>query len=118
MVSIKWSLSLGAHDLDAVALPIRLAIAPADMEFVGLGTYGHDVVKAGEFVYIDDAGRIVCRLDVVQAEFSKVRTGTSNVVVIVEGTSAHGQDTFGAARRELIELIEEYGCDDAVGSRG
>jgi DNA/RNA-binding domain of Phe-tRNA-synthetase-like protein len=110
LVSIKWLLSLGAHDHGAVAFPIQLTVVREALAFTGLGTYGRGVVNAGEFAYVDGRGRVICRLDVVQAEFSKVTAATSHVVVIVEGTSSHDRTVLDAARAELIDLIGEY-CD-------
>ena len=108
MVSVRWLLSLGAHDLRAVSLPIRLTIVPGDMTFTPLGTSASGSVGPGEFAYVDDGGRVICRLDVIQAEFSKVTAATTGVVVIVEGTSSHDGAAFSAARTELVELIGEF----------
>ena len=108
MVSVRWLLSLGAHDLRAVSLPIRLTIVPGDMTFTPLGTSASGSVRPGEFAYVDDGGRVICRLDVIQAEFSKVTAATTGVVVIVEGTSSHDGAAFSAARTELVELIGEF----------
>jgi len=108
MVSVRWLLSLGAHDLRAVSLPIRLTIVPGDMTFTPLGTSASGDVGPGEFAYVDDGGRVICRLDVIQADFSKVTAATTGVVVIVEGTSSHDGAGFSAARTELVELIGEF----------
>jgi len=108
MVSVRWLLSLGAHDLRAVSLPIRLTIVPGDMTFTPLGTSASANVGPGEFAYVDDGGRVICRLDVIQADFSKVTAATTGVVVIVEGTSSHDGAGFSAARTELVELIGEF----------
>ena len=108
LVSVRWLLSLGAHDLRAVSLPIRLTIVPGEMTFTPLGTSASGSVRPGEFAYVDDGGRVICRLDVIQAEFSKVTAATTAVVVIVEGTSSHDGAAFSAARTELVELIGEF----------
>lgn len=108
MVSIEWLLSLGAHDLHQVALPIRLERAREDRAFIPLGASREAVVKAGEFAYVDAGDRVVCRLDVIQAAFSKITTKTSNAVAIVEGTKWHSQATFEGARSQLVEAIHEY----------
>jgi len=92
----------------AVSLPIRLTIVPGDMTFTPLGTSASGNVGPGEFAYVDDGGRVICRLDVIQADFSKVTAATTGVVVIVEGTSSHDGAGFSAARTELVELIGEF----------
>ena len=108
MVSVRWLLSLGAHDLRAVSLPLRLTIVPDEMTFTPLGTSESISVRPGEFAYLDAGGRVVCRLDVIQAEFSKVTAASTDVVVIVEGTSSHDGAALLAARTELVELIGEF----------
>jgi DNA/RNA-binding domain of Phe-tRNA-synthetase-like protein len=108
MVSVTRLLSLGAHDLQAVTPPIRLAIVPCDMTFTPLGTSERISLRPGEFAYLDDGGRVICRLDVIQAEFSKVTAASTDVVVIVEGTSSHDGAALLAARTELVELIGEF----------
>jgi DNA/RNA-binding domain of Phe-tRNA-synthetase-like protein len=108
MISVRWLLSLGAHDLQAVSLPIHLTIVPGEMTFTPLGASASGSVSPGEFAYVDDGGRVICRLDVIQAEFSKVTAVTTGVVVILEGTSAHDGAAFSAARTELVEVIGEF----------
>jgi DNA/RNA-binding domain of Phe-tRNA-synthetase-like protein len=108
MVSIKRLLSLGTHDLAALALPIHLKIVRDDLAFMGLGRYGRGVAKTGEFAYVDGRDRVICRLDVIQAEFSKITAATSDVVVIIEGTTSHDRTALDAARADLIDVIGEY----------
>jgi DNA/RNA-binding domain of Phe-tRNA-synthetase-like protein len=108
MVSVRWLLSLGAHDLRAVSLPIRLTIVPGEVTFTPLRAAASGSVRPGEFAYVDDGGRVICRLDLIQAEFSKVTAASTGVVVIVEGTSSHDGAAFSAARTELVELIGEF----------
>jgi DNA/RNA-binding domain of Phe-tRNA-synthetase-like protein len=108
MVSIKWLLSLGAHDRQAVSLPIQLTIVPRELTFTPLGASASGSVRPGEFAYLDGGGRVMCRLDLIQADFSKVTAAAGDVVVIVEGTSSHDRAAFSAARADLINLIAEF----------
>jgi DNA/RNA-binding domain of Phe-tRNA-synthetase-like protein len=108
VVSVNHSLSVGAHDLDVLALPVRLALMQQDTEFVPLQQSTVKRAKAGEFAYVDARNRVICRLDVIQADFSKVGADTTNVLVIVEGTRWHPPQAFAAAHRELIELVQRY----------
>jgi DNA/RNA-binding domain of Phe-tRNA-synthetase-like protein len=108
MVSVEGLLSLGAHDLEAVALPIHLRIASRDESFAPLGSYGGGDVRRGEFAYFDARQRVVCRLDLVQAEFSKITARTSGAVLIVEGTRAHDRQIFEKASHALMKLASDY----------
>jgi DNA/RNA-binding domain of Phe-tRNA-synthetase-like protein len=108
MVSVDCRLSLGAHDLATVALPIRLAVAVDDTPFTPLGAYGPGHVRRGEFGYVDARDRVICRLDLVQAEFSKITERTSDVVLIVEGIrAAHDPRLFERAAGALGRLVRE-----------
>ena len=49
-------------------------------------------VAVGEYGYVDAKDRVLCRLDVLQADFSKVTAGTVNALLIIEGTTAHSPD--------------------------
>src|SRR5207247_1692389 len=62
-------------------------------------------VVHGEYGYVDGAGRVLCRLDVLQADFSKVTTATMNALLIVEGTAAHLPDVLRTACTEVMEQV-------------
>ncbi len=96
LVSIRTSCSLGAHDLDKITLPVSLRLLD-----------GSDV---------DAANRLLCRLDVLQADFSKVTEATVNALVIVEGTTAHGAQLMRQAFADLAEVVTRYcgGAGDVI----
>ena len=101
LVSIRTRLSLGAHDVDRLTLPVRLQVFPHEKAFVPLGNTEEQIVGAGEFGYIDAADRVLCRLDARQADFSKVTATTQNVLLIVEGTVTHGAALLSEAMAEV-----------------
>src|ERR671922_220908 len=59
-----------------------------------LGRAEPQSVAAGEYGYVDARGRLLCRLDVVQADFSKVTADTVNALLIIEGNPAHPPETL------------------------
>ena len=63
---------------------------------------------AGEYGYVDASNRLLCRLDILQADFSKVTEATSNVLLIVEGTAAHPLQDLRQAFTDVIELVICY----------
>ncbi len=103
LVSMRSRCSLGAHDLDLIELPVALRLLTGNESFAPLGRTAPEPVKAGEYGYVDARGRVLCRLDVLQAEFSKVTEKTTKALLIVEGTASHGE---GAVRRALAEAVE------------
>ena len=114
LISLRYFLSLGAHDLDALAVPVQLRRTHEGERFTPLNG-ASEVLPAGEFAYVDAEGRIICRLDVLQADFSKITPRTKNAFVIVEGTVEHDRRTFFDAAEELIDLIGRY-CGGSVDS--
>src|SRR4029077_12602359 len=82
LVSLRSSCSLGAHDLDRIALPVSLRLLTGEESFTPLGTDRPAPVTAGEYGYVDASNRLLCRLDVLQADFSKVTEATVNALLI------------------------------------
>src|SRR5262249_28840347 len=86
LVSVRTLCSLGAHDLDRFAPPATLRLLTGSESFTPLGSDKPVSVTPGEFGYVDAMNRVLCRLDVLQAEFSKVTMHTVNALLIVEAT--------------------------------
>jgi DNA/RNA-binding domain of Phe-tRNA-synthetase-like protein len=108
LVSIRSSLSLGAHDLDNIAPPVALRLLTGRESFTPLGRTAPETLTAGEYGYVDALDRVLCRLDVLQADFSRVTTATVNAMLIVEGTAEHAPDVFRQAFADAIELVTRY----------
>lgn len=89
LVSVRTRFSLGAHDLNQLALPVTLRLLRGDERFQALGDREETAVTPGEFAYVDAEQRVICRLDSRQADFSKVTRQTSQALLIIEGTVAH-----------------------------
>src|SRR5262249_46637606 len=67
LVSVRSFCSLGANVLDRIAPPVSLCLFPQARAFTPLGATTKAAVNAGEYGYVDASGRVLCRLDVVQA---------------------------------------------------
>ena len=105
LMSLRFKASLGAHDLDRIALPVELRLLVGDEPFTLLGQTEAVAVVAGEFGYVDGANRLLCRLDVVQADFSKVTASTSDALLIIEATTAHDEATREELLRETVAIV-------------
>ena len=108
LVSVRSSCSLGAHDLDRIALPVTLRFLNGSESFTPLGSDQPVSVTAGEYGYVDSSNRLLCRLDVLQADFSKVIEATTNVLLIVEGTAAHSAEHLHKTFEDVMELVIRY----------
>lgn len=108
LVSIRSRCSLGAHDLDTLALPVALRLLTGRESFTPLGRDKEMATIPGEYGYVDAQERLLCRLDLFQAEFSKVTTSTVNALLIVEGTTAHSPEVLRQTFTEAIERVTHY----------
>jgi DNA/RNA-binding domain of Phe-tRNA-synthetase-like protein len=110
LVSVRTFCSLGAHDLDRIALPVTLRLLTGRESFTPLGGEADSPVAPGEYGYVDAGNRVLCRLDILQAEFSKVTTDTVNVLLIVEGTAAHPPEVLRQTCADVVEMVTRH-CD-------
>jgi DNA/RNA-binding domain of Phe-tRNA-synthetase-like protein len=108
LMSVRHLLSMGAHDLDRIELPVTLDRFRGDESFTPLGRDAPVAVRPGEFGYVDAARRVLCRLDVLQADFSKVTAETQNVLLIIEAATTVDRDSLRKACSETIELLERH----------
>ena len=108
LVSLRTRCSLGAHDLDALALPVTLRVLTGGESFTPLGETTPAAVTPGEYGYVDAADRLLCRLDVRQADFSKVTESTRDALLIVEGTAEHPPEALRQAFAEVIDVVTRY----------
>jgi DNA/RNA-binding domain of Phe-tRNA-synthetase-like protein len=120
LASVRSLCSLGAHDLDRIALPVSLRLLSGAEPFTPLGAAVPAAVVPGEYGYVDAEGRVLCRLDVLQADFSKVTTDTANALLIVEGTAAHAPEALRQAFAGAVALVTRYcgGTAEAVAPPG
>jgi len=108
LVSIRSLCSLGAHDLDKFDMPVSLRLLTGNESFTPLGSDKQVSINPGEYAYVDARNRVLCRLDVLQAEFSKVTPATTNALLIVEGTTAHAADHLRRTVADVIELVTRH----------
>jgi DNA/RNA-binding domain of Phe-tRNA-synthetase-like protein len=113
LASVRSLCSLGAHDLDRIALPVTLRLLTGDEPFTPLGGAAPVPVTPGEFGYVDAQARVLCRLDLLQADFSKVTEDTGNALLIVEGTAAHSAESLRRGFAEAVELVTRH-CGGAA----
>jgi DNA/RNA-binding domain of Phe-tRNA-synthetase-like protein len=108
LVSVRSRVSLGAHDLERFTPPATLRLFTGQESFTPLGRTEPVPVTAGEFGYVDGSDRVLCRLDVLQADFSKVTLQTRDALLIVEGTVAHGRETLQRTFVEAVEVVTRH----------
>jgi len=105
LASVRSLCSMGAHDLDEIALPVSLRLLTGSESFTPLGRTSTVSVVRGEYGYVDAQERVLCRLDLLQADFSKVTHATRNALLIIEGTAEHPAQAFERAFTAAVDLI-------------
>jgi DNA/RNA-binding domain of Phe-tRNA-synthetase-like protein len=108
LISLRSLCSLGAHDLDIIAVPVELRLLTGNETFTPLGRNEPQAISPGEYGYVDAKDRVLCRLDVVQAEFSKVTANTRNVLLIIEGNTTHSTEFLLQVFSETAELVTRH----------
>lgn len=108
LISIRSALSLGAHDLDQIDCPVQLRLFEGTEHFQPLGQTQPQPVVPGEFGYVDGQDRVLCRLDSLQADFSKVTNRTHRVMLIIETTSHRDDSSLTEAIDQLEHLLGHY----------
>jgi DNA/RNA-binding domain of Phe-tRNA-synthetase-like protein len=103
-VSLETRLSLGAHDLAKLEGGVTLKIATGDERFVPLGGSLPEPIHAGEYVYVDDADEVVCRLEHRQCEKTRVDAATRACFCIVQGHRGTSADDLRSALERLCSL--------------
>src|SRR5262249_32261513 len=108
LVSVRSGCSLGAHDLDRIAPPVSLRLLTGREAFTPLGSETPVAVTAGEYGYADARDRLLCRLDVVQAEFSKVTAATVNALLIIEGHTGYAPEALRQTFADAVALVTRH----------
>ncbi len=107
LISLKYALALGAHDLSHVDGRVSFNLTTGNELFIPLGATAPEPVTPGEYAYMDER-EILCRLDVKQCEKTKVTTETRDCIFIIQGNSATPLEYLRQAASELIDLVAAY----------
>jgi DNA/RNA-binding domain of Phe-tRNA-synthetase-like protein len=108
LVSVRSLCSLGAHDMDRITLPVTLRLLTGRESFTPLGRDEAVAVRAGEYGYVDAQDRVLCRLDLLQADFSKVTAATTNALLIIEGTTAHPPELLRQTFADAVHVLTRH----------
>jgi DNA/RNA-binding domain of Phe-tRNA-synthetase-like protein len=85
-----------------------LKLLTGEESFLPIGAKEREASVKGEFAYVDSCGHVLCRLDVMQSDDTKVREDTTEVLMIVEGTIVHRISDLQAAMDQTIDLVTRF----------
>jgi methionine--tRNA ligase/methionine--tRNA ligase beta chain len=109
LVSVSAKLSIGAHDLCKIQGNVSCRYGRESDQYTPLGETLPARVKPNEFVLVDDAGVVLCWLDVKQGTQTSVGQDARHIVIFVQGNKAVAQITVDNAAREICEHIVKFG---------
>ncbi len=107
-ISLQSGLALGAHDVRHIQGDVTLRLTSGDERFVPLGTTEAAPVFPGEYAYVDADQNVICRLEVLQVEPTKVTEHTTDAFLIIQGNSVTPAATVETTRQLLCEQIEKF----------
>lgn len=113
LISLKYKLALGAHDVNKIIGNVTLKLTDGTEKFISLQSHQHENIFHGEYGYIDSGNNVICRLEVIQCEETKVTTDIKDVFFIIQGNSETSAGYIETATKELIELTTKF-CNGKV----
>ncbi len=106
--SLNSGLSIGAHDLQQLQLPVRLDVSRGGEEFVALGSEQARSLPAGEYAYFDGANQVLCRMEYRQAAATALQTHTRDALFIVQGHARISDDYLQDTTAGLKQDLQRY----------
>jgi DNA/RNA-binding domain of Phe-tRNA-synthetase-like protein len=107
-VSLKYTLPMGAHDMDSIAGDIAVRFSKEGEPFTPLGEIEPESVPAGELVYADDREIRTRRWIWRQNDRGKVTQASRNVFFPIDGFTDVNLDAVRSAMSDLSALIEKF----------
>lgn len=108
LVSVKSKLALGAHDISKINCDVSLNLTTGLENFVPLGKTEPVVIQPNEYAYIDNGNNIICRLEVIQCELTKITNESKDVFLIIQGNEKTTQEYVDKTALEVCELITKF----------
>ena len=108
-ISVRHAVPVGGEDLDAYAGPIRLTRAAGDETFetVAAGAPTTEAPEPGEVVWRDDAGVTCRRWNWRQCTRTRLTTGTSRAVFVLDALDPMDDPALAAAADALADALRQ-----------
>lgn len=107
LVSARLLLSIGAHDLGKLRTPITLRRLRERDRFLPLGET-ESRIHPGEYGYVDPGGRVICRMEVLQCDETKVESTSRDVVFFLQSNGALTSTDLLHGTWLLAEMVERF----------
>ncbi len=107
LISLKYSLVVGAHDREKLRGSMRFKILNGTEFYIPLFQTKQEQVNTGEFGVVDDE-KVLCRLDVKQGDQTKVTENTKNIILYIQGNENTPDEFLQKAIEEICNLIIKF----------
>lgn len=104
-ISLKYLITCGGEDLDAIQGDMMLGFATGDENFVPLGSHENSPPREDELIYKDDLGAVVRSWLWREADRTKITHQSKNVLLYMELIKETRKEEFKKAVKELNQLI-------------
>jgi len=108
LVSLRTRVSIGAHDLARLTLPVRLAATRGDETLLPLGETTPLRLGAGEYAYFDADDRVLGRMECRQCAATRVTDATRDVLFILQGHRGLRGPALRAAAGALLDALATF----------
>jgi DNA/RNA-binding domain of Phe-tRNA-synthetase-like protein len=108
LMSLKTRLALGAHDISHIEGNVTLKFTTGKESFLPLGSRTSVKVLPNEYGYIDDKDNLICRLEVLQVEPTKITKDTRDIFLIIEGNKTTSEFYVREVALKTCEMIKMY----------
>lgn len=108
LTSCQSKLAFGAHDVSKIAGGITLKLTTGSENFTPLGKNESETIQAGEYGYVDENNQIICRLEVLQGDSTKITTNTHDVFMLAQGNANVDPEYVKSSLRQACEIILKY----------
>jgi len=106
-ISLKYTLPMGAHDLDSTEGNIEVRFSRGGDKFTPFGENEPELLEAGELVYA--AGSLIKTRKWIwrQSDLGKVTAASRNIFFPIDGFAGYNSTAVLAAREELAAALKE-----------
>jgi len=105
---LESKISLGAFDLNKLALPKVLRLAKEGEEIILLGEAEPTIIHEGELIYADQEGPLTLDLNYRDCDRTKVTSKTKNILLVADGCEGIGKDAVKDALDLGCQLITKF----------
>ncbi|MCC6075270.1 phenylalanine--tRNA ligase beta subunit-related protein [Pseudomonas sp. GCM10022188] len=115
--SLNSGLSIWAHDLQRLRLPVTLALSRGGESFQVRQGLPPVRLPAGEYTYFDGDGQVLCRMEYLQSAATAVSAATRSALLVIQGHAQTDPDELYAVAEGLKADLKACCCGESQARR-